>query len=166
MKMTPEDFYLGFLVENYEDWQQDRYSIRRAFNAAVSALHLADTYCLYHQRHSPTFLKKYGRRKGLERFQKALFRREPHFKTIRDMATAYKHLYPGATCDVSSGGSIDAIRYPGGEIVHDVPDEPQGHWEVLIRRRNAMAVKFSVAMDAVIAMWDSIILKSDVAVEL
>ena len=92
--MSPDEFYCGFVLEDYDDWKDTPESIRRGFHLAVSAFHLADHYFQYHARHNPAFAQKYNK---LEKFQAALTQRSPAFKTIQDMAIAYKHLYPRAT---------------------------------------------------------------------
>jgi hypothetical protein len=123
-EMTPYEFFDAFVYWDYKDWQDERNSIRKAFHAAVSASHLADYYCRYHQRTNAAFQLRYGddwlKDDGLTKFRCALQERELLFKPIHDMALAFKHLYPRARCDVSSGGEIENVQCDDLEIDHDL----------------------------------------------
>lgn len=119
--MTPDEFYEGFLCEDYADWKAEPTSIRRAFHAAVSAFHLADHYCRYHQLRDTAFAQRYKEKndQGLRDFQETLRRRTPFFKIIQDMANAYKHLYTRASCSISSGGAIETIEFDNETVDHE-----------------------------------------------
>jgi hypothetical protein len=157
--MSPNDFYEGFVYEDFSDWKDEPESIRKAFHVAVSAFHLADHYCRYHQIRSPTFQKLYGkdaiRDEGQNKFQEALRNRQPLFAVIQDMATAYKHLYTRSRCPISSGGSIEYVKYEGNSIEHSDAGETED-WHILIRHRTGVVTKFSDAIEAVIQMWSDI----------
>lgn len=87
--MSPYAFYEGFVYEDFSDWKDEPESIRKAFHVAVSAFHLADHYCRYHQIRSPTFQKLYGkdaiRDEGLNKFPRgaqesaAIIRSHPRY---------------------------------------------------------------------------------------
>lgn len=159
--MSPDEFYCGFVLEDYDDWKDTPESIRRGFHLAVSAFHLADHYFQYHARHNPAFAQKYNK---LEKFQAALTQRSPAFKTIQDMAIAYKHLYPRATCSIASGGSIESVSYDGQEIEqHWQKGDGQFIAEIIIRHRDGTNTNFSVAIDSVMTMWNEIIQQNDPA---
>jgi hypothetical protein len=149
--MTPSEFFDGFVVENYRDWQDAPHSIRRAFNAAISAFHLADHYFGYYERRNEEFSKRY---KKLENFQATLTSRVPSFRVIQDMATAYKHLYTRATCSVLSGGSIETLTFGKQKIEGDwreVDGKLSGN--IVINLRDKSVIEFATAIDGVVEMW-------------
>ena len=51
--MTPEEYYEAFSLGNYEDYEENLGCVRRAFNAAISASHLADHYFNYYKKQDP-----------------------------------------------------------------------------------------------------------------
>jgi hypothetical protein len=105
--MTPQEFYESFVIGNYWDWKNATPDVRLAFNLAVAAFHLADHYFRYFEKENPDLVRRYGRGDdGLKMFQA---------KVIQDMATAYKHLYTRAHCEIASGGAIHRIEFEGGE---------------------------------------------------
>jgi hypothetical protein len=162
-EMIPYDFYEGFLYPDYEDWKADPVSIRRAFHVAVSAFHLADHYCRYHQRRDTAFAQKYQEKhdQGLKEFQEALRHRTPSFKTIQDMANAYKHLYTRASCSILSGGAIENVKFDDETIDNDWSKEPAG--TIVIRHRNGSVTKFADSIEQVMEMWSEIICQTDPA---
>ena len=153
--MTPYEFYEGFVFPNYSDWQKEPTSVRLAFNTAVAAFHLADHYCRYFQNEDADFLQRYGEGEdGLKEFQATLVLRQSDFKTIQDMANAYKHLYTRTSCSIASGGAITCIEYEGDKIEADY-EEPK--YEVVIRHRNGAMTKFSKVIESVLEMWTDIV---------
>ena len=159
--MTPDEFFEGFVEEDFEDWKAEPDSIRRGFHLAVSAFHPADHYFSYHSRRLPAFAAKY---KSLDRFQAALTARTPSFKIIQDVANTYKHLYPRASCSIASGGSIYSVTYDGQEI-EQTWDQANGTYtcDIIIRQRDRSETRFSVAITAVMQMWTTIIGQDDPA---
>jgi hypothetical protein len=157
--MKPFEFYDAFVWVDYWDWQQEPHSMRKAFHVAVSSFHLADHYCRYHQRSSATFQKRFGtdwkNNDGLVKFQKALEKREPSFEPIHNMATAYKHLYTRARCDISSAGSIQFLKCDGLTIV--------GDRVIVITHRNGATTKFKTAISDVMDMWEQVLALADPA---
>src|SRR5688500_10405805 len=94
--MTPFEFLESFVQGNLEDCQEAPGSVRRAFNAAVSASHLADHWYSYNQRHNPQLVMGF---KGLGNYVEHLCQETSGaFRDLRSVANAYKHLYT----DVSS----------------------------------------------------------------
>ncbi len=49
--MTPPEYFDEFVEGNARDYREDTGSVRRAFNAAVSASHMADHTHEYSARH-------------------------------------------------------------------------------------------------------------------
>lgn len=163
--MTPYEFYDVFLSENYEDWKNEPDSIRKAFNVAVSAFHLADHYCLFHQRKSAAFLQRYKEKNdvGLNEFRSDLELCQPLFKVIRDMANAYKHLYTrGTTCSIDSTGAIECVEYNGESIEQDWSDaSADSVAEIVIRHDDGSVTNFHTAIEGVMEMWREIIHQKD-----
>jgi hypothetical protein len=153
--MTPYDFFDGFVLKNYQDWVDEPYSVRKAFNAAVSAFHLADHYFRYHRRSNAEFSKRY---KHIGQFQAALTSQTPSFKVIQDMANAYKHLYTRASCSVASGGSIESLTY-GNQTIETDWQEDNGKWtgNIVIRRRDKSVAGFAGAIQEIIEMWSAVL---------
>lgn len=154
--MTPYYFYDAFVSADYSDWESEKDSIRKAFHVAISASHLADHYCRYYQRKNAKFRQRYGEDatedKGLRKFQVRLRRKQPSFKIIQDMANAYKHLYTRGSCDVSSSGAIEYVKYGSKIIDHDYP-----LGIIVIKHRNGTVTKFEAAISDVMTMWHEII---------
>lgn len=151
-KMIPHDYFINFVEENFDEWQKEPASIRKAFNVAVPAFHLADNYFL---RHNKEFAKRY---REIEQFRAALSRRTRYFRTIQGMATAYKHLYTHVSCEVMSGGAIAAVTF-GKETINsrfeEINNEPVSWIE--IQCRDGSVVKFDTAIEEVVGMWRKII---------
>jgi hypothetical protein len=153
--MTPDVFYEGFVLMDYEDWKRDHTSIRLAFHVAVSAFHLADHYCRYHQRTNTAFRQRFGKEwlkdDGLDKFVEALINRHPSFKPIHDMATAYKHLYTRSRCSVLSGGAI--FKMLRSESVEVNQEDQNGAVVIMIRHKDGSNTIFKTAISRVIEMW-------------
>ena len=58
--MTPENYYEAFTLGNYNDFIVDSDSVRKAFNVAVAANHLADCYFNYHKENNPDKVSKFN----------------------------------------------------------------------------------------------------------
>ena len=61
MRMTPEDFFELFVQDNYKDYRANVGCIRQAFNAAVSASHMADHYFKYNQKYDQSKIKSFNK---------------------------------------------------------------------------------------------------------
>ena len=109
MGMTPDEFLTTFVGGNYDDFAEKPECIRRAFNAAVAASHMADHYYEYTKRHEPAKVDKY---KKLDDYVQYLFQSAGEcFRDIRSIANAYKHLYIKSHWSISSAGSIDCVQF-------------------------------------------------------
>lgn len=114
--MSPYQYFVGFLCEDFQEWEEDRSSIRKSFHVALSAFHLADHYFRYNRRHSPEFAEKYKKKDGLNAFHEALAERAPSFRVIQNMTNAYKHLYTWDECSIASTGAIEIVTWKKGVI--------------------------------------------------
>lgn len=123
MGMKPDEFFVAFVIGNYEDCKEHAYCVRRAFNAAVSASHLADHYFEYYKRNDPSKISKY---KSIGKYIEYITQNtNNNFRDIRSIANAYKHLYTGSNAysSISSAGTIDAIQIDD-ENVTEVSQNP------------------------------------------
>ncbi len=97
--MTPDQFFEAFVRGNYEDCQQYPGCVRRAFNAAVSASHLADHYFTYWNKHDQSKVRGF---KAIGEFVEDLSTNtDGCFRDIRSISNAYKHLYTSIDITVS-----------------------------------------------------------------
>lgn len=117
MGMQPEQYFESFVEGNFEDFRENPSCIRKAFNAAVSASHLADNFFEFNKRHNPDLVSQFD---ALGDFVKYLNKEtNDAFKDIRGIANAYKHLYADtkkhfkAHATVLSGGAIESITFEG-----------------------------------------------------
>ena len=149
--MSPDKFLWVFVEGNYNDFLDKGASVRRGFNAVVSAFHMADHYYNYCSRHAPTHrILKYGGREG---YLKYLSSKSEYFNDVQSIANAYKHLYqrnknkPHVT--VSSAGTIEDLKSSDFEMEGDVS-------YVIYTRKSNKKVKFrlSEALKSVINLWE------------
>jgi hypothetical protein len=163
MGMTPYEFMDAFVVGNYEDFQDHPDCIRRGFNAAVSASHMADHYYEYMKRHDPTKVAKF---RSDSNYIESLYKNPGEcFRDVRSIANAYKHLYTKSSCSISSAGSIDLVRFQiKGVSVKAVEQgwvssQDAGGQEsskVIYRRRNGTSGNLLDALTQVRDYWHSV----------
>ena len=60
MGMTPSEYFESFVEGNRFDCHSDPGCIRRAFNAAVAASHLADHFFTFNSRHKPQSITSFS----------------------------------------------------------------------------------------------------------
>ena len=162
MGMTPREFFESFVEGNLEDCQEDPGSVRRAFNAAISASHLADHWLTFNQRHNPGVVAAF---KDIGPFVEHLSQSTSGaFRDIRSVANAYKHLYTdssskhGAHSTIDSSGAITAVEQLGGsEIVKVEEQYAETSSKVVFTRRDGSTVEFLPALDQVVGYWRTII---------
>ncbi len=158
MGMTPREFFESFVEGNLEDCQEDPGSVRRAFNAAISASHLADHWLTFNQRHDPGAVAAF---KDIGRFVEHLSQSTSGaFRDIRSVANAYKHLYTdssskhGAHSTIDSSGAITAVEQLGGsEIVKVEEQYGEASSKVVFTRRDGSTVDFLPALEQVVDCW-------------
>lgn len=127
MGMTPDQFFEAFVRGNYEDCQQYPGCVRRAFNAAVSASHLADHYFTYWNKHDQSKVRGF---KAIGEFVEDLSTNtDGCFRDIRSISNAYKHLYTSIDMkkavhsSISSTGAIESISLADEDAVVKVMEE-------------------------------------------
>lgn len=161
MGMEPEQFFEDFVQGNYQDFVDNPWSIRHAFNAAVAASHMADHYFEFHQRHgSDTRSRAWSPAPfcKLEKLRKhANEKTDGAYNSIRSIAEAYKHLYvKRASSDVSSGGSVHYLTMP--DEAEDIDEMTWGDGEmglagVAFTKRDGTSHEFGPVLKAVVECW-------------
>lgn len=165
--MTPTEFFESFVEGNSDDCRENPDCIRRAFNAAVSASHLADHYFKFNQRHAPDLVSAFpdeGKYVGY-------LGKQTHgaFADIRSIANAYKHLYtdsgkgPSAYSTVNSSGSIEALELNDDEALEGMDayvwgtEQQPARYTVVFRRKDGSRSEFLPVLEATIEYWRAII---------
>lgn len=169
MGMTPDNYFETFVFGNYEDCQQEKGNIRYAFNAAVSASHMADHYYTFYKKHDQLKIKQF---KNLGDFVEYLSNQTNGcFQDIRSISNAYKHLYTSVDpkkaiySTISSPGVVESISF------NDKRSELQSieeDWElssqandfesrVVFTRKDVNRIDFLTTLDTVIKLWESLL---------
>ena len=171
MGMTPDQFFIGFVQGNYDDYSQHPESIRRAFNAAVSASHMADHYFTYYREHEPDKIKSFSK---IGDFVEYLSRETNEcFRDIRSISNAYKHLYTSADpqkgkhSSVSSTGAIETVTIDDfdsdlkqlEEGFIDEVDETQNASKVIFTRKDDKRAEFLPVIKEVMEFWNDFLMK-------
>lgn len=166
MGMTPYQFFEAFVEPNYEDCAQNPGCVRRAFNAAVSASHLADHYFTYFQTHDPV---KNNGIKNIGEFVEHLSKETSGcFCDIRSISNAYKHLYTSRDSkkavysSVSSTMAIESIELT--EEISEIrkieeawPEDSTDNAsfsKVIYTRKDGRQLDFLPTLDKVIQFWN------------
>jgi len=163
MGMTPSEYYTAFVLGNQEDCIANPHCLRRAFNAAVSASHLADHYFAYNARHKPELASAYANNTAFVKHVVAAT--EGAFRDIRSVSNAYKHLYEErrdgrpAHWSVSSGGSLESVQFEGASrplqsVEVDYGASDQEHDWVVFRRRDGTQGEFLPTLEKVVSFWN------------
>lgn len=166
MGMTPENFFEAFVLGNYEDYKQHPGCIRRAFNAAVSASHLADHYFEYYRASDSSQVKNF---KSIGSYVKYLSEITAGcFRDIRSIANAYKHLYTSrhpknaVHSSISSTMAIESISFvnKSSEItqVHEdwtkCAKEDKFETKVVFTKKNGQQLDYLPTLESVIRYWE------------
>ncbi len=162
MGMTPREFFESFVEGNLQDCCEDPGSVRRAFNAAISASHLADQWHTFNQRHSPNLVAEF---KDIGQFIEHLSKATSGaFLDVRSIANAYKHLYTdsssryGAHSTIDSSGAITSVEQLGGSDVVKVEEEyGDSSSKVVFTRRDGSTLEFLPVLQKVVDYWRSTI---------
>jgi hypothetical protein len=170
MGMDPEQYYTAFVLGNSEDCAANPACLRRAFNAAVSAFHLADHYFEYNNRHAPQLVAAYADRSAFLRHIEKVT--NGAFKDIRSIANAYKHLYEDrkagkpANWTVSSGGSLESVQFEGRSrpvqsVEAEFAEAADPDYRVIYRRRDGTHGEFLPTLEQVNDYWQKLLWGSD-----
>ena len=159
MGMTPDAYFEAFVQDNYSDYVENPGSVRRAFNAAVSASHLADHYFEYYKKNDPERVKDF---QSLGKFVEFICTQtDGAFRDVRSIANAYKHLYTNLDHKKSVHSTVDST----GAVVcisfaYDHPDldEIEEEYEVgapmvVYRRKDGQRLAFLPVLERVHSFW-------------
>jgi hypothetical protein len=162
--MTPNEYFTAFVLGNQQDCAENPGCLRRAFNAAVSASHMADHYFAFSSRHMPGLVSKWPNNAAFVRH--LIQDIDGAFGDIRSISNAYKHLYEErksgrpAQWTVSSGGSLESVQFEGAlrplqsmESDYGTPDEDR--LAVVFRRRDGTSGEFLPALERVVQHWEA-----------
>jgi len=168
MGMIPEEFFETFVLGNYVDCQQNSCCIRRAFNAAVSASHLADHYFKFNKKYAQSKVESF---KTIGDFVAYLSKNTSGcFQDIRSISNAYKHLYEdprnAAYSTISSTGAIESIYFVGKNMEVKMlekvwPKETKPHnieSKVFFTRKDDKRIEFLPTLDRVIKFWEKLLI--------
>ncbi len=151
--MTPDQYFEAFVQGNYDDYVDNQSCVRRAFNVAISASHMADHWFAYYKRHDPSKTSQFAK---IGDFVSHISNNtNGFFKDIRSIANAYKHLYTGADpmysqhSSISSAGTIEVIHLSGGNI-QEVNEDVS---KVVYTRKSGQQLDFLPALQAVFQYW-------------
>ena len=152
--MTPDQYFEAFVQGNYDDYVDNQGCVRRAFNAAISASHMADHCFAYYKRHNPSKISQF--RKIGAYVDHVSKNTKGYFKDIRSIANAYKHLYTGTNpmysqhSSISSAGTIELIYLTGSNI----QKVSEGASKVVYTRKSGQQLDFLPALRAVVQYWE------------
>jgi len=164
MGMTPTQFFESFVEGNQLDCEENPGCVRRAFNAAVSASHLADHYFEFNRRENPDAVKHFP---NIGKFVEHVSNQTSGaFRDVRSIANAYKHLYTDADSKhaahshVNSCGSIETIELTGDEALSGLSEEYFSESEgsvarsaVVFTRKDKTQAEFLPALKATVDYW-------------
>ena len=161
MGMTPDEFFVAFVEDNFIDYADTPGSIRRAFNVAVSAAHLADHYFEFNRKNHPERVSQF---KSLGNFLAFIDERTGGaFRDIRSISNAYKHLYTDVAprkavhSSVASTGAVDCItfEYQASELEEIEEDYEPGDstTKVVYRRKDGQLLEFLPVIEKVRGFW-------------
>ena len=167
MGMTPISFFEAFVEGNALDCHNEPGDVRRAFNAAVSASHVADQYFKYCKRHRPDAVSVF---QNLGEFVEHLCNETSGaFRDIRSIANAYKHLYTNPVAGnniystVDSTGSLSAVEFADEEVTKIEQDydskesDELGRMRVVFRRKDGTKDEFLPVLDRVVDYFSKMI---------
>ncbi len=153
MGMTPDQFYTSFVEGNYWEFEQEPDNVRRAFNAAVAASHMADHYYEYCRRHDRVRVTQFPKLKDYIAY--VCQKTDGCFRDVRSIANAYKHLYTRQEACIESTGAIAAVT----RLTTGIAEVEYGHEEgtnrltVVFRRRTGEQLELLPVLKRVVDFW-------------
>lgn len=161
IRMTPQLYYEAFTLGNYEEFKANPGNIRCAFNAAISASHLADHYFTYYRKNEPQRVKSYNNIG--EYVEHISCKTIGYFRDIRSIANAYKHLYTGENkryanySTVSSAGTVETVHFVDKEIkeISEIPKITNvAESTVVYTKKSNGQIEFMLALESVMEYWE------------
>jgi len=156
--MTPEDFFELFVLGNYQEYKYNDGGTRQAFNAAVSASHLADHYFWYYKKYDQSKVKSF---ENLKTFREYISLNTNNcFLDIWSISNAYKHLYvSNVDTTITSPGAIESITFPNKKSEIKKIQEFSETSEVIFTRKNGQQGEFLPTLETVIEFWEQLLYK-------
>ena len=154
MRMTPDEFFISFVYGNYSDFEEKPDCVRRGFNAAIAASHMADHCFEYFQKKKS---KKVRRFNNIGAYVDYVSNKtEGYFKDIRSIANAFKHLYTkGPHASIASTGSIEAVTLARGEVLEVAYEykEEANRLTVIFTRKTGEKFELLPILAKIIDFW-------------
>jgi hypothetical protein len=157
MGMTPSQYFESFVEGNLGDCHADPGCVRRAFNAAVSASHLADHFHTFNSRNNPQTVAAFP---SIGQYVEYLTNKTGGaFRDIRSISNAYKHLYtdvgPMAVhSNIDSSGAIESIELPNSqELTRVAEDYAANRSFVVFTRKDGSTLEFLPVLEQVVDYW-------------
>ena len=158
MGMTPDNFFFAFVEENAKDYFEDPSSVRKAFNASISASHMADQFYKFCNRNKPMYISEFGKR---ESFLEYLYSEtNGAFRDIRSISNAYKHLYTDSDkgadqhSNVDSTGALEVFDFGEDSRLESISPGLITSNTVILTRKNKSQVNFAEQLKKVVNFWD------------
>jgi len=157
--MTPEDYFRSFVLANYHDFKENPICIRRGFNAAIAASHMADHNYNYHKKNNPAKISNFRKLGDYIKYLSEYT--SGHFENIRSIANAYKHLYTWEHTMVSSTGAIELIQHKTNSVNEVTTSHNPNESHVVYTKRTGEQYNLTDSLKIVIEYWEKEINNDD-----
>ncbi len=169
MGMTPEQFLESFVEWNLADCLDQPGDIRRGFNAAGSASHLADHYFFHAKRHQPDLVAQFH---ALGEFvEHVSLNTAGAFRDVRSVSNVYKHLYTdkghlSQYSSVNSCGSIECLELGDDEEIQALQedyvrgDDQEDRLRVIVKRKDGSQFELLPALESVVTYFRELVYAS------
>jgi len=150
--MTPDEYFQAFVIGNYEDFLEHPDCVRRGFNAAIAASHMADHYFKYFKKNDPIRISRFQNLSGYVEYVSE--QTSGCFKDIRSIANAYKHLYTWKEVCISSAGAIEVVQIKNKDF-SDVTcySEAKNEFTVVFTRKTGEQFELLPALKNILDFW-------------
>jgi hypothetical protein len=165
MGMTPDEYFEAFVQDNFIDYADNPGSIRRAFNAAVSASHLADHYYQFNRRNHPERVSQFRNLGDFVEF--VCVETDGAFRDVRSISNSYKHLYTDVDpkkavhSSVASTGAVECITfdYEDAELseIEEAYEPGESGSKVVYRRKDGRLLELLPVIDKVRGFWNELL---------
>lgn len=156
--MTPSEYFVSFVQGNLDDCHTNPGCVRRAFNAAVAASHLADHYFAYNYRHNRRVVASYPTIGPFIAYLES--QTGGAFRDLRSISNAYKHLYTdtdprkASKSNVNSSGSIGFVVLSYDQDVSEISENYLDQRSaVIFRRKDGSTSEFLPVLEGFVDFW-------------
>lgn len=153
----PRQFWKEYVLPNYREFLRAPTSKRKAMNAAVSAVHMADY--VWKTYHATDPVKVFGKRK-ISEFRTQLDGECADFRLFTDVANAHKHMVltmhpPRREWVVTSAG---AVLLDWAKLGNEpIPIKVIRQRVIVVNQADGTRVQFAPALKNVVEMWERLI---------